>query len=386
MTSFSPNEIEKYIREYVTEVERLVSGIYSDVKSQGFNSGVPLEFPVSVEVFQTERGLLFYFEPSDFFSFKIIKTRKKKVRWGFFELSAHFNHWKDKGYEKARFDIRRLYYLPEDYESMREEDANRSGEFEAQYVQDITMEVEYYVDYLRESKTIIGETIEKNIFECYHLLHIIQKYTARMDLYIKSGSWVCFETYHIVMNEIETSIFLMLHGKYQSSLSSLRKIFEILCRAIYLDYMLKDDDSYENMKNTWFDGNNFPILFPPMIIELINDSEINILKKYFQKNIYEDELNIRTKIIDIYKELSKYVHFVTRNDMNNLSLLFSQYDAVDMNNYYERFIEVINITDILFILKNPTIINEINKHDFPNFDLKNMEALLSLFARTTNSL
>lgn len=47
MTLVSPDEIEKFVREYITEVERLVTGVYLDVKSQGFNSGVPLEFPVA---------------------------------------------------------------------------------------------------------------------------------------------------------------------------------------------------------------------------------------------------------------------------------------------------------------------------------------------------
>lgn len=376
-SKFYPKEIEKFIRDYVTKLENLVTGIYSDVKLQGYESGIPLQFPVSVQVFQVERGLFFYFDKSDFFNFKIINQRKKKSRWRHFILATHFEKWKDRGHDKAKFDVRRLYYVPDSIESFAMQNEERWEEAEAQHIEDITAEVDYYIDYLKDSEKIITETKRNHIYELYDILEIIVKYASRMKVYLSSGSWTCFETWSTVMTEMESAFFLALYGKYFSAIALLRKVFEIPCRAIFLDFNLKNDNSYEEIKEQWYAGEKFHFVYSNMINRLIVDEEDKLIKP-FLNILYDIDIDIRIKLKNLYKELSKYVHFIPEESIDEMPILFSEYNEEEMKKFYKLFIESITMTDILFILKNPSSIEVINKYDYPNIGSEKMERLIKI--------
>lgn len=382
-SKFHPKEIEKFVRDYVTKLENLVTGIYSDVRSQGYNSNIPLQFPVSVQIFQVERGLFLHFDKSDFFNFKIVNKRKKKSQWAHFILAAHFEKWKDRGHDKAKFDVRRLYYLPDTIESFAMQDEERWEEAEAQYIEDITAEVDYYIDYLKDSEKIMTETKRNHIYELYDIMEIIVKYISRTEVYLSSSSSTCFETWSTVKTEMESAFFLALHGKYFSAIALLRKVLEIPCRAIFLDFNLKNDNSYEEIKEQWYAGENFPFLYNHMINRLIVDDEVRLISPFLNR-LYDIDIDIKIKLKNLYSELSGYVHFIPEESINEWPLLFSEYNEEYMKKFYKLFIESITMIDILFILKNPSSVEFINKFDYPNIGSEKMEELMEIM-RTSSS-
>jgi len=365
-------DIEKFVREYVTALKELIRGHYLDIKDIPYEAGFPLEFPVRVRVYQSNRGFHFYFNKSMNFSFEMVNSLIKNARWSFFIHAIRFEKIKDKGYQLAKYDVNYLYLLPEMIEAHEKQEQERA---EYDYYQHAKYELEHYIGLLKESYKIIEITKNVYICELYDLYETIVNYSSRMDFYLETGCETCFKVFSVVLSEIESSLFSALHGNYYSAMAVLRKIFEIMCRSIYFDTHIKNDASYEEEKEKWFEGEKPNIIFTTMINRTINNEENEKISKILVDGGLLTDTDFKDKLKALYKELSKYVHFRTKEDLLNVPLFFSEYDKEKMETYLKYIKDVLIMTDFLFIIKQPTIIQKINHGQYAYILYDNFEKL-----------
>jgi len=359
-----PEEIEHFVRQYITALESLLKGLYSDVKKLNYKRNFPIVFPVSVKIYQASSGIWIYFIKSDFFSYQITHNHLDGIKCSQFIPYNLFSHYKDKGARKAKMDIETYISLP-DMIKQHEEIMQNQNEYDC--YQNMSYELEYYLSYMKKSQEIIDETKQNNFSELYNMFEIVIHYFSRYDRLIEEDCDTMCILLPMLNTDIETVLFLALHGKYYSSLSISRKILEVTIRAIYLDFFLQFDDYLIEIKNEWLQGERFKYIFSKVMDKLLpNDDNNYITNILYDLNIMKDN-NLKDKIKELYSVLSKYVHLRPRKDLFDTTILFSEYDEKKFDHVYRYIIEIMRFTDIILFMKYPKILINSSFNEFPEF-------------------
>lgn len=374
MSDISDADVESFIREYVTALQRLIDGKYNEVKSIGYEFGFPLEFPVKVVSFLGKRGIHILFDKSDFFEVQIIKNERPKVksRWSQFILYSRFFYFKDKAYIKAESDIRELLSFPEMVES---HERGMALYYEGLLYELMEDEVDYYVKYLYESN-VLEETQKGKLSELYELMEIIINHIGRYEYLLRSGCLTMCDLFYMINSDMETSLFLALNGKYYSANSLLRKILEVNTRCIYLDYFLQLDSSFEERKEEWLNGERFRNGYKKIINDLISDDINNHITRLLNELEIFEINSLKAHFKKLYKKLSLYVHLKPQTRLvDDLTLSFSEFNENKFDEFFNLFFEVIKLSSILLFLKFPTILTIANFSNFPEFSKEEFEKL-----------
>lgn len=363
-TDISEEEVEKFIREYVTALEKLISGKFREVKSIGYEFGFPLEFPVSVRVYFGERGILIEYDKSDFFEITFSKDvrSRTKGRWGQFLLYAHFNYFKNIPYKKAESDVLELLNFPDKVEE-HEKDVDR--QYEAQLYEYMSFEVDSYLKYLDRSREVVSETKDIYLAYLHHLINIINNHMSRFEYIFRIRCRTLDQLYFMINADMETSLFLSLYGKYYAAISLLRKILEVNTRCIYLDYNVLRDNSFEEKIEKWLEGEKFDDSYEYIVNNILPPDIDRRRTQMLQKIISLNNSSLNQHIQELYKKLSVYVHLRPKPEgLEDLNILFSEYNENHFENFYSLFVQVVKISVILLFIKFPQILSITKYTDF----------------------
>lgn len=366
-------DVELFIRKYVTALEQLIEGAYRDVKSVGYEFGFPLEFPVKVVAYLGKRGIYIQIDKSDYFEVSIRKNERPNVksRWSQFIFYPRFLKIKDRAYEKAESDIKQLLNFPEMIETHERE---MERDYRALWFEEMSYIIEHYIKFLDETKIVVNKTKTKMIQEVYEVINVIQNHLSRFEFVLRVGCEALNRLYFMINSDMETSFFLALNGKYFAAISILRKILEVNVRCVYLD-SLQERTQAERYINAWLNGGRFPKKFNEIVDALVS-GEINqrltdLLKRL---GMFEGQ-SFRDSIASLYSALCLYVHLRPKTSWEEeLILSFSEFNADSFTQFCRLFNEVMKISDILLILKFPKILFASNFVGF-EFSKKKLEAL-----------
>lgn len=355
MQDISEKDVELFIRNYVSALERLIERKYPQVKSSEYESGFPLEFPVKVVAYLGKRGVSIHFDKSDHFEISIKKNERvsAKGRWRQSLPYPFLSGIRDKASEKAESDIIDLLNLPK---MIEEHELEMERYYEQQWFEDISYTIEHYIKFLDEIKIVVDKTKKERIQDVYNIINVIQNHLSRFEFVLPVGCQALNRLYFMINSDMETSFFLALNGKYFAAISILRKILEVNVRCIYLD-SLQDRAQAKRHINDWLNGGRFRKRFDRIIDTLLSDRTNQRLTNLLRRmDIFEGQ-SFKDYIVSLYRTLCLYVHLRPQTGWEqDLRLSFSEFDADSFDHFYHLFKEVMRISDVLLIIRFPQIL------------------------------
>lgn len=238
--------------------------------------------------------------------------------------------------------------------------------------EEIENTVENYLHYLESSHDVKKKTLEEKTSEIYSAILLIYEYLDSGSSYWMIGYETLDNVLIDITEDIEMSIFLSIHGKYRPANALLQRWLETTITAIYLDYKLKkyanDVKNYEKtLEEGWGwleESKNIHFTKSGYVLDTLIDSNTdNLAQKLLSEKSYFEDATFKEYVIDIYKNLSKSVHYGGMNiSFENLCMGFSEYNRELFEKWYGNFNQVNEICNILIFLKNPETITFIKEH------------------------
>jgi hypothetical protein len=350
------DEVREFIRNYVNALKKLVEEKRQQIESIGIEAGFPTEFPVKATAYLGERGIIIDFERADSLGISVKRGERPHARgkWGEFIHYPRFERIKDKASEKAESDVKYLLNLPK---MIEEHEQQEQSYYESLWIKEMQYTAEDYVKFLNEAKEVVEKTKEKSIQELYDIVTVIQSHLSNFEYMLRAGCKTLDQLYFMINSDLETSLFLALHGKYYSAMAILRKILEVNIRCLYLDSS-QNKIITQRQIDDWINGGKFPInkTFEEIVNDMIDDRiDQSLTKLLKQLRVFEDD-SFRHLIIFLYKELCVYVHLRPRVQLyDDLTLSFSEFNLDKWQIYCAKLRKVLKLTEILLILKFPKI-------------------------------
>ena len=355
MQDISEKDVELFIRNYVSALERLIERKYPQVKSSEYESGFPLEFPVKVVAYLGKRSVSIHFDKSDHFEISIKKNERvsAKGRWRQSLPYPFLSGIKDKASKKAESDIIDLLNLPK---MIEEHELEMERYYEQQWFEDISYTIEHYIKFLDEIKIVVDKTKKERIQDVYNIINVIQNHLSRFEFVLPVGCQALNRLYFMINSDMETSFFLALNGKYFAAISILRKILEVNVRCMYLD-SLQDRAQAKRHINDWLNGGRFRKGFDRIIDTLLSDRTNQRLTNLLRRmDIFEGQ-SFKDYIVSLYRTLCLYVHLRPQTSWEqDLRLSFSEFDVDSFDHFCHLFNEVMRISDVLLIIRFPQIL------------------------------
>lgn len=352
----SEKEIRKFIRDYVRALKILVEQKHEQIKSTGIRPWFPTEFPVKAIAFLVKRGVILNFDKTDHFEVSVKRGERPHTgsKWGEFIPYPRFVRIKDKASEKADSDIKHLLNLPK---MIEEHEQEMQRYYEALWIEEMDYTAKHYVEYLNEAKEVVDKTKEATIQELYNITTVIQNHLSNYEYMLRVGCKALDHLYFMINSDLETSLFLALHGKYHPAMAILRKVLEVNIRCAYLDSS-QDEIVAERRINDWITGGKFPERFKEVVNGIIDDRIDQSLTDLLKRLCTFENGSFKQSILSLYKELCVFVHLRPSTQLNDdLKLSFSEFNLDKWRRYYIAFMKIIKLAEILLILKFPRILS-----------------------------
>jgi len=350
----SDEEVKAFIRNYVNALKIITEEKRQIIESTDIKPWFPIYFPVKATAFLVERGIFINFDRSDLFDISVKRGERPHTRssWGEFILYPRFARIKDRAVEKAESDVNYLLSLPN---LIEEHEQQMQSYYEALWIEDVRYTAEHYVEFLSKAIEVVDKTKEVSIQDLYDMATVIQRHLSNFEYMLLVGCEALNRLHFMINSDLETSLFLALHGKYNSAMAILRKVLEVNIRCIYLD-SLQDTVEAERQLNDWMIGNKFSKTFRETVIGTADDpayqSLTNLLKRL---NIFENE-SFKQSILVLYEKLCVYVHLRPLSSWDeDLTLTFSEFNPDKWHKYYLTFMKVMKIAEILLTAKFPSV-------------------------------
>lgn len=254
--------------------------------------------------------------------------------------------------------------------------------------------VKHYLNYLESSHDAKIETLEKKTTTVYDAISLVNDYLGYYSAYSIMSCEILSDISSEISDDIDTSIFLSIHGKYKPANALLRRWLEINIIALYYDSELhKYNKTTKKFQDTqkkgynWlsdphhkkFTGNEFGIL-----TTLIDPDTDYIATELLREKTYFKKTTFKKYVVDLYDELSKYVHYggmkLFLGDIDDLHFDFAKFNDKFFNEWYLRLTQINEICNIITLLKFPEIITLSKEHDarFPTLESSQMIKLRKL--------
>lgn len=350
------DEVKDFIRNYTKALKTLVEENRQKIESVSIIPWFPTEFPVKATAHLGKSGISLDFDKGDHFEISIKRGERpqKRGKWSQFILYGRFAKIKDRAFEKAESDIQRLLSLPG---MIEEQEQEMQRFYDALWTEEVRHIAEHYVEFLGKSGEVVDKTKETRTSELYDIVTVIQNHLSNFEYMLPAGCNALNLLHFMINSDMETSLFLALHGKYYSAMAILRKILETSVRCIYLD-SLDDEAEAKRVLDGWTAGGSFPRgrgfkrIMNEMIDSQIDQKLTDLLRRY---RVFENGL-FKQSTVSLYKELCQFVHLrpsVRWED--DLVVLFSEFNLDKWQKYYSTFMRVVKIIEILLIHKFPEI-------------------------------
>ena len=410
-------DIKMFLQAYISEYRTFLEENYPQRKN---DFSLYAGYPLDIKAYVSEKSTLIVYKfdaPS--LRIKVVavdcvpnrETIQKDASEGYLNayLSRIINKPQDVARQKILSEIayeeyekqQEEYYakLDEEYERQQEEYyAKLDEEYEKQqeYYDKLYEEAEVdatikgYLDYLETAYDVKKETSEQKRNEIYSAINLVNEHTDYYFGYLKTGCTTLFAVMFELNEDIESSIFLSIHGKYRPANALLRRWLETTIYALYFDFELKkynkNTKTYEKTlekRNKWlkkpyhlrFTGDNFSIL------AIVIDPDTDYIAMQLMKKTTSDfsKSSFRRYVENIYRLLSKSVHYGGMNLLEDgLPVLgFAEYNEKLFREWYVKLKRIHEICNILTLLKFPEMLT-LQQERFPTLEEKQMRKLKEL--------
>jgi hypothetical protein len=227
-------------------------------------------------------------------------------------------------------------------------------------------EVNNLLDYFESAYIVKERTVKEHRDTIYESIKLVEKYRDCYTAYIKTG-WETLANVSLELSEdIEASIFLSMHGMYIPANALLRLWLETSISALKFDYELKKCDkntkTYDELlkkRDKWLE-NPSHVRFTgecSILSTLIDPDTDYIATQFIKEEMFNSEkLIFKKEIENLFKELSKYVHFGGMTPIENFKSTFAKYDKEQFENWSKRLNQINEMCTIITLIKFPEII------------------------------
>lgn len=231
----SNKEIENFLTKYISEYLRLVNEKYSELKDK---TSLYYGYPYEINVFTNKFTTNIEYQLNSTFSIninrvdKIPKIESKKGFKSEGYINIYLKRIISKPELKAQRDISDLISYLEHEEQEQEYWENEWKKYEQEMVENT---VTGFGDFLKKAYPILEKTFSDKKAPMYNLIKVIQNQSIMLESYLKSGCLTLFDTLFETMYDLESSIFLVSHGKYETAMGLLRRYLETTICSLYYD-------------------------------------------------------------------------------------------------------------------------------------------------------
>lgn len=374
----SKKTLEKFVEEYVGEYIRAVE------KSRTPKGLFPLyeSYPFRVIAYVAPRKTLLEYRPKqEKFSVQVKKVeempkidRKKRYIGAFrndYLLRVH-----KRAKEIAREDVLHGIREYEFYEESQEELDEYYDKQLAQYVHDYaTYIIDGYVEYIESAYEVKKETVSRQRNEIYDIVKIIYHFRGYLvQALLMAQVSALFHVFDEVGQDMESSFFLAMHGKYKPANALLRRILETIMTALYFDSELRkckpDSKTYKDMsqkKKKWIEESrktspHFTGEYG--VLGRLIDPDTDYIATEILKVTTKHSLDLHAKypfrafVRKTYTELCKFVHYGGLGLGNRFSLEFARFNEKWFKRWVSRFKQLYEICNILVAIKFPEVLEK----------------------------
>jgi hypothetical protein len=355
-------DIESFVRDYVTSLEKLVKEKRIEIESVGYVPSFPTEFPVRCSVFLGDVGIIVDFEKASHLEVTIRKNERPpaKTKWSEAIPYSLFEKIKKRAPEKALLDVNYHLNLPKMIEDHEQE---MLRQYEAQdreyWIAEITYTIENYADFLSKAKEVIDKTIEEAKDELYEMIKVIRNHASNYEYMFRIGCKALARLHFMINSDLETSSFLALNGKYVAASAILRKILEVNLRCIYFSSV--GPTQAEKVLEEWIEGGKFPYDFRKEVLNGLISGKDKDLTGLLKKLGIFNNASFKELVSSLYSDLCVFVHLRRKTPRHeDFRFSFSEFSKEKFLDYHALYMKVVKVTEILLVLKFPRVVSTPN--------------------------
>lgn len=261
-------------------------------------------------------------------------------------------------------------------------------EFEKTHKEDT---IKSYLKYLDGAYNVKKITFEKKRDEIYTIANLVMRHRCYTQAYFFSGC----TTYGMVLIEliedIESSIFLSIHGKYRVANILLRRWLETAIFALYHDFLIsegaeKPEEAFEKCEQFLKNPDHLHFSGKNNILAKLNDSGTNIIatELLHDKILFYKASDFQKYIEILYSELSKCVHYGGMKPPECTKFDFAEFNEILFNQWFEIIFRIEEICNILTLIKFPKILNPSkneNGAEYPTLEETKLQKLKELLIK-----
>ena len=239
--------------------------------------------------------------------------------------------------------------------------------YQKMYEEEIDDTIKNHFKYLESSHEVKNRTLDEKSTEIYSAISLVYEHLSSNPSLFDAG---CFYLAYVLLevnDDIESSIFLSIHGKYRPAKALLRRWLETTIRAIYHDCEIENNSKIpiehkKSIKNGWdwltkspyhrFSGKE-------SILNILIDSKTDYIAQQLLKEKSDfKEISFIKYIEILYGNLSKSVHYggIDVESSDELNLEFAKYDKELFDEWYTYLNKINEICNILIFLKYPKML------------------------------
>lgn len=369
----------EFLLTYIDTFRKLVDTKYSAHKDE-----FPLysKWPLEVSAFIAPRGMLVsYLTGASKFSIRVqIVSDFPKVHGSFTRF--YTNRYFQFASKNPEAEVEREISFELNLDSMIEEyDRHESERLELQYLDSIKFEVGSFLKYLASAYQVKDVTFREHVYTLFELLEQVTRFANRMQLFVDVRADSLILLYDQILDDMHTSIFLAVHGKYGQAMSCLRRVLETGLGGIESDCrMATNPEGKPSDPEKWLLENQLNFAGSGGVIESLfhgstDATIVEFLRKFRQRQVTCMEQRVK----ELYHELSVYVH-VERSSDRQMLLSFAEYDAELFDKWHKTWEEIGLLIDLTLLLKLPETFALASKGEsvgFPEFSIEELSFLQS---------
>jgi hypothetical protein len=239
-------------------------------------------------------------------------------------------------------------------------------EYAAEHIEDV---VKGYSSYIASAYEVKTETVTKYEDEIYNVVIIIESIRPYLAESLLIASCIAsFGVIEEVVQDMESSLFLAMHGKYVPANALLRRILENTLTALYFDDEVRkckvgsrNHQGLCKKRDAWamksrkgapsFTG-EYGVLG-----KLIDPDTDYVGIKALEKTNPTPQTTFGGYVRKIYGELSKFVHH-GGSELVGFAFIFAQFDEKKFEEWVSRFKQVLEIYTLIVAIKFPSVLKD----------------------------
>jgi hypothetical protein len=371
-------DLKAFIEEYIAEYRRLVEDSYGDKKDL---FSLYKYYPIQVIAYLTPTKTLWEYIPNaPKFEIQIkeakdlpeVDTKNKHYLYGF--RNDYLLKILKEAKRVARNDVLNIISDYENYEENLKEQSEYYDRQYAEYAADHVREIiDSYTSYIDIAYKVKTETILKYENRVFDVILVIQNIREHLfESFLTSGCAASLEVLDEVVQDMESSLFLAIHGKYIPATALLRRILENTLTALYFDDKIRKctvgsrtHEALCKKRDTWVEksskrGLNFSGDYG-VLGELIDPDVDYLALTALSKTNPSAPRSFRGYVKQKYGDLSKFVHYGGPGLVDRFSIIFAELNEQKFEEWVSRFKQVLEIYAIMIAIKFPVAIKSFEK-------------------------